>query len=117
MGRQIVCSKTDTEEILRVLVIAGVVYSVPALFEIRFSPQLHTWLYGYFPQEFGFSQEVRGGGFRPVVFMGHGLLVAFIFCTTAIAAAAFWTTGTRLTRMRLPPGGITTYLSCVLVLC
>ena len=117
LGRQILRNRTDTEEILRVLVIAGLIYSLPTLFEIRFSPQLHTWVYGYFPQEFGFAQEVRGGGFRAVVFMGHGLLVSFFFCTTALAAAAFWRTNTQVIRMRLPASGITAYLSIVLLLC
>ena len=42
----------DSEEILRVLIIAGLVYSVPMLFEIRLSPQLHNWIYGYYPSQF-----------------------------------------------------------------
>jgi hypothetical protein len=118
LGRQILGNRTDTEETLRVLVIAGLIYSVPALFEIRFSPQLHAWLYGYFPQEFGFSQELRDGGFRAVVFMGHGLLVSFFFATTAAAAAAFWRTNTQvLRRVRAPAGPLTVYLSVVLLLC
>ena len=116
LGRQILRSKTDTQETLRVLVIAGLIYSVLALFEVRFSPQLHTWIYGYFPHMF--AQQVRDGGFRPVVFMGHGLLVAFFFCTTAIAAVAFWRTNTQIMRgRRLPASGMTAYLSIVLVLC
>ena len=116
LGRQIFRSKTDTQETLRVLVIAGLIYSVLALFEVRFSPQLHTWIYGYFPHMF--AQQVRDGGFRPVVFMGHGLLVAFFFCTTAIAAVAFWRTNTQIMRgRRLPASEITAYLSIVLVLC
>jgi len=117
LGRQILRSSTDTEEILRVLVIAGLIYSLPALFEIRFSPQLHTWVYGYFPQQFGFGQQIRDSGFRPVVFIGHGLLVSFFFCTTAVAAAAFWRTNMQVNRRRLPASGITAYLSIVLVLC
>ena len=116
LGRQFLRGRADTEEILRVLVIAGLIYSLPALFEIRMSPQLHTWVYGYFPHSFG--QQMRGGGFRPVVFMGHGLLVSFFVFTTATAAAALWRTNTQVIRMvRLPPGGITAYLSTLLVLC
>ena len=50
--------------------------------------------------------------------MGHGLLVSFFFCTTAVAAAAFWRTNTQVMRtVRLPASGITAYLSVVLVLC
>jgi hypothetical protein len=113
MGRQLLRSSTDNEEILRVLVIAGLIYSIPMLFEIRMSPQLHTWVYGFFPHDF--SQQVREGGFRPVVFLGHGLIVAFFAMTTAVAAAAFWRTRTKI--LRLPATGIVMYLAGVLVLC
>ena len=50
-----------------------------------------------------------------MVFMGHGLVVAFFTMTTAVAAAALWRTQTRV--LRLPPAGVTVYLSAVLVLC
>ena len=75
----------DLAQIIRLLVIAGLVYSVPILFEIRFSPQLHSTIYGFFPHDF--KQQIRFGGFRAVVFMGHGLLVA-IFCFVCVTAAA-----------------------------
>jgi hypothetical protein len=102
LGRQFLRNRTDTEEILRVLIVGGLIYSLPILFEIRFSPQLHTWIYGFFPSSF--EDQFRQGGFRPVVF-------------TAIASAAFWRTNTRvLSWVNLPVGAITTYLSFVLVL-
>jgi len=113
LGRQFLRGAEDNAEILRVLVIAGLAYSLPMLFEIRMSPQLHEWVYGYFPS--GFSDEFRSGGFRPVVFLGHGLLVAFFAMTTTVAAAALWRTQTRI--LRWAPGGITAYLSIILVLC
>ena len=113
LGRQLLRNAEDTEEVMRVLVAAGLFYSLPVLFEIRMSPQLHTWIYGYFPHSFG--QQVRDGGFRPVVFLGHGLLVAFFVMTTVVAAAALWRTESRV--HRLPAGAITAYLSAVLVLC
>ena len=49
LGRQFLRSSEDNVEILRVMVIAGLAYSLPMLFEVRMSPQLHTWIYGYFP--------------------------------------------------------------------
>jgi hypothetical protein len=121
LGRQIFRTRSGIEDILRVLIIAGLIYSVPALLEVRFSPQLHTWIYGYFPSTGGgpaFSEAMRDGGFRPVVFMGHGLLVAFFFCTSTIAAAAFWRTNTEITnKVRLPASGTVAFLGIVLVLC
>jgi hypothetical protein len=117
LGRQFLGGRRDIEDILRVLIIAGLVYSVPAMFEIRFSPQLHAWIYGYFPHD-DFEQQIREGGFRPVVFLGHGLLVAFFISTSAVAAAAFWRTKTQVFRaIRLQAGVMTAYLSVLLVLC
>jgi hypothetical protein len=113
LARQVLRNAEDNVEILRVLVIAGLAYSLPMLFEVRMSPQLHTWIYGFFPHSF--AQQVRDGGFRPVVFLGHGLLVAFFLMTTAIAAAALWRTQSRI--LRLPAAGVTASLSAVLVLC
>src|SRR5262245_5076305 len=75
LARQYLRTAEDTAEVLRILAIAGLAYSLPMLFEVRMSPQLHTWIYGYFPHSFG--QQMREGGFRPVVFLGHGLTVAF----------------------------------------
>jgi O-antigen ligase/polysaccharide polymerase Wzy-like membrane protein len=54
--------------------IAAIIYAIFAFYEIRMSPQLHTQVYGYFPHEW--IQQYRQGGFRAVVFIGHGLLVA-----------------------------------------
>jgi hypothetical protein len=113
LGRQFLRSAPDNAEIMRVLVVAGLLYSLPMLFEIRMSPQLHTWIYGYFPHSFG--QQIRDGGFRPVVFLGHGLLVAFFGMTTAVAAAALWRIGARVWAM--PAGIVAGYLGGVLVLC
>lgn len=113
IGRQFLRNAEDNAEILRALVIAGLAYSLPILFEIRMSPQLHNWVYGYFPTSF--LQQIREGGFRPAVFLGHGLLVAFFVMTATIAAAAFWRTQTRVSP--LPPGGATGYLGLILVLC
>ena len=117
IGRQILRNGPDTEEILRVLVVSGLAYSLPMFFEIRISPQLHTWIYGYFPHAM-FDQQIRDGGFRPVVFMGHGLLTAFFTMTAVLASAAFWRTGVQAIRWaRVPSPSITVYLSALLVLC
>src|SRR5262245_48390624 len=83
------------------------------LFEVRMSPQLHAWIYGYFPHSFG--QQLRDGGFRPVVFIGHGLGVAFFSMTTVVASAALWRAGVRI--FNVPAGSVTVYLSVVLLLC
>ncbi len=113
LGRRFLRNAANTQDILQTLVIAGLVYSLPILLEIRMSPQLHTWIYGYFPS--WFSQQMRDGGFRPVVFLGHGLMVAFFMMTTVVAATALWRTRTQVAR--LPPVGVTAYLGITLALC
>jgi hypothetical protein len=113
LARQFLRSAEDTTEVLRIIVIAGAAYSLLILFEIRMSPQLHLWVYGYAVRSM--IVDIRDGGFRPEVFLGLGLSVAMFVMTTAVAAAALWRTRTSVGR--LPPGGVTAYLSVVLVLC
>jgi hypothetical protein len=113
IGRQFLRKATTHKEIMLVLVLAGLVYSLPLLFEIRFSPQLHFWVYGFAPSDF--LQSVRDGGFRPMVFMGHGLVAALFTMMSAVAAAALWRTRTSF--YKLPPAGVTAYLSFTLILC
>jgi hypothetical protein len=113
VGRRYFRESGDAVLILRTLVLAGLVYSPLMLFEIRMSPQLHTWIYGYFPS--AFDQQFRDQGFRPVVFMGHGLLVAFFAATALMAAAGLWRTGTRV--IGFPNVGVAAYFAVLLALC
>ena len=113
LGRHFLRGPEDNAEVLRVMAISGLAYSLPMLLEVRMSSQLNYWVYGYYPTDF--IQEIRDGGFRPMVFVGHGLPVAFFAMTTLVAAATLWRTKTRI--FRLPSGGITVYLSVVLMLC
>ncbi|ARE42526.1 membrane protein (plasmid) [Rhodovulum sp. P5] len=83
---------------LNVLVIAGLVYSLPALFEVRMSPQLNMWIYGYFPHEW--IQHVRENGFRPVVFLKHGLWLSTFFSLSTLAAAGLARFGPETHRRR-----------------
>lgn len=75
-------------EILRAFAFGGLAYSLPAMIEVRLSPQLHTWVYGFFPHDF--IQHIRAGGFRPIVFLNHGLMVGIFFCLSILAALALW---------------------------
>jgi cell division protein FtsW (lipid II flippase) len=77
------------------------------------SPQLSNWIYGYFPSSF--PTEVRYGGFRPVVFMENGLVLAFFAATSLLAAVALWRARIRI-RPFAPPAVIA-YLGVLLVLC
>ncbi len=71
------------QALLRAFVIGGLCYSALMLIEIRLSPQLHTWVYGYF--QHSFIQHVRGG-YRPIVFMEHGIWVGFFIFMALLSA-------------------------------
>lgn len=113
VGYSLLSSAKSHEEFVKLIFICGLIYSIPMLYEVRMSPQLHTNFYGFFPHDWG--QQVRAGGFRPVVFLGHGLLVAFFGCATAIAAFALWRQQHEVTKGK----GMIIFAYCcvVLVLC
>jgi hypothetical protein len=68
--------------------IGGVMYVPFCWFEVRFSPQLHKWIYGF--RQHSFAQNVRDGGFRPMVFMQHGLMVAMWMAMTTLVGTWLW---------------------------
>jgi hypothetical protein len=88
IGAKYFNSYEDQFFIFKTLAISVVFYSFLALYEIRMSPQLHNIFYGFFPHDW--LQQIRGGGFRAVVFMGHGLLVSMfiVVCLGVWAALA-----------------------------
>jgi hypothetical protein len=115
LGRVLFRTAADIAHVFYALSVAGLAYSLLLIFEIRFSPQLHNWIYGYYPSDF--IQVMREGGtYRPMAFMGHGLVAAFFAMTTTVASAAFWRARVRIVRF-LPPAAVTAYLSVVLILC
>lgn len=114
IGYCVLGSKDGHRALVRVLFISGLAYSLLALIEVRLSPQINVWVYGYF--QHSFAQMMREGGFRPIVFLPHGLWVAFFFMATAIAALILWRAeGSAGSRGKYLLGA--GYLLVVLVLC
>jgi hypothetical protein len=88
LARRYLATPEDHVRLLRGLTIFGTLYSLPALVEIRLSPQVSRMIYGYLTQPFAIS--IRDGGFRPVVFLHGGLWLAIFLAMTTIAAFALW---------------------------
>lgn len=84
-ARRFLHSPEMHRELLKAIVITGLFYSLLALYELRMSPQLNNMVYGFFPHSW--LQHIRGGGFRPLVFLGHGLELGLFLLTTVLAAA------------------------------
>lgn len=86
LARQFLATEDGLRELLLALMVGALVYSIPSLIEIRLSPQMNIWVYGFF--QHSFEQTIRAGGFRPIVFLPHGLWLAIYVCTGLLAAAA-----------------------------
>lgn len=71
--------------------IGGLSYVPLCLFENRFSPQLHRIVYGDLAFA-DFGQSVRLGGFRPTVFLQHGLAVGAFMMVATLAGVWLWQT-------------------------
>lgn len=82
LAREILRDGAALRQLVVALVIAYLFYTVPMLWEVRMSPQLHTQIYGFFQHEF--LQMMRQGGFRPIVFLEHGLWIALLTAMTAM---------------------------------
>lgn len=91
IGRVYFNNLASLRELAVGLFIGGLVYVPLCLYEIRMSPQLHTWLYGF--HQHSFVQTIRYGGWRPTVFMQHGLMVGMWMCMTALTGYWLWCTG------------------------
>jgi hypothetical protein len=88
LGSRYLASPESHVVLLKILVFALLGYSLLMLYELRMSPQLNRMIYGYFPHSFG--QHMRGGGYRPLVFLNHGLWLAILVAMTILAAATLW---------------------------
>lgn len=65
------------------VLVGGIIYVPFCMFEMVMSPRLHRIVYGFHPHSFG--QSRRWGGWRPVVFMQHGLMVGMWMVTATLA--------------------------------
>lgn len=71
--------------------IGGLVYLPFCWFEMKMSPQLHRIVYGY--HQHGFMQTIRYGGYRPMVFLQHGLMAGMWMVTATLCGLALWKSG------------------------
>ncbi|MDB5322229.1 MAG: hypothetical protein JWN40_3860 [Phycisphaerales bacterium] len=63
--------------------IAGLLYVPFCLYEIRMSPVLSIDFYGF--SQHSLAQSIRMGGFRPMVFLQHGLAVGMVMAAASLA--------------------------------
>lgn len=86
LGRALFRSAEDARDLLRALTIGGILYLPFIIVELRFSPQWHNWIYGF--GQHSFLQTMRSGGYRPMVFMAHGLSLSLFMWAALVSAWA-----------------------------
>ena len=91
IGRMYFNTLEGLRELAIGILIGGLIYVPLCLYEIRMSPQLHYTIYGFHQHNFG--QHKRYGGFRPMVFMQHGLAVGLWMATGCVMGIGLRITG------------------------
>ena len=110
LGYKVLWDAKGAELWCKALVLGVLWYTIPMLIELRLSPQMNVWVYGFFQHDF--IQTVRYGGYRPIVFLQHPLWVAIMVMTAFLAAIAL-ARNNRTRRNIL----IALYLGAIMVLC
>ncbi|MBN2656313.1 MAG: hypothetical protein JXR86_04575 [Spirochaetales bacterium] len=100
IGRKYFTGEEGIKKISYGILYGSLLYVPLCLYEIRMSPQLSNKIYGFFPHSF--LQHIRYGGFRPIVFMQHGLMVSLWMAAGTIIALWLWKTG-EIKKMRNIP--------------
>lgn len=99
LARRYLATPQALRALMVALMVGGLAYTIPMLIEIRLSPQLNIWIYGYFQHDF--FQTIRFGGYRPVVFLPHGLWVALFAVMAATSALVLTRIGPAQVRHKL----------------
>ena len=116
IGRSMYRGSGDLRIFLQILVVATLFYSLLALWEIRMSPRCNSDLYGFMQTDF--QMTMRGGGYRPMVFMNGGLALAMFMLSGLLAAVVMRRANLRVelpfARMSATP--VSLYLTALIVL-
>mgnify|MGYP000165046706 CR=1 FL=1 len=116
LARKLMATAEGHRTLAVFLVGAGVAYAFLALYEVRMSPQLNARIYGFFPHSW--LQHIRNGGFRPIIFLEHGLFVGIFLASATIVAFGLALTEPTKNRAKFAAAGalllITIFFSKVL---
>ena len=89
VGRACLNDAEAMKDLAQAIFIGGLVYIPFCLFEIRFSPKIATWVYG-----FSNFEGTRFGGYRPKVLLLHGLELGMWMTNATLMGYSFWKFGT-----------------------
>jgi len=114
-GRIYFSSPQGQRQLALGMLAGGLIYVPLCLWEIRMSPQLHATLYGFHQHDW--TQTLRFGGYRPIVFMQHGLMVGLWMGAATIIGLALWMSGGLRKLWGMPLSILAPVLLATTVLC
>ncbi len=88
VGRSLLQEQHEIRELAIGFVVGGIAYTPLCIWESVMSPQLNNQIYGFTTSQF--IMNYRMGGWRPVVFMQHGLAVGAWMAGSSIVAWILW---------------------------
>ena len=86
LGRWLFRRREDLNDLIHFVVLAGLLQVPFILLELRLSPFVHEFVYGY-AAHMDWLQVLRWGGYRPMGFMAHGLALGLFMCVAVLGAA------------------------------
>jgi hypothetical protein len=95
IGRLYLTDLDALKEFSLVFLMGGLILVPLALLEVRLSPQMHRWVYGFYSNPF--MHNIRFGGFRPTLFMASGLALGMFM--VAATLSAWWLQSTRAVKL------------------
>jgi hypothetical protein len=95
LGRVVLRSTRELRSLFELCIVFALLYTPIFLFEFKMGPQTNNIIYGYMQHDP--SQAARSGGFRPLGFTAHGLVLARFMTITLLGGAT-------LMRLKLASG-------------
>lgn len=115
IGRIAFRTRSDMRVLCTLFVAGALIYAPFMMLELRVSPQIHYWVYGYYPHD-SFLQTYKWGGWRPQVFFAHGLVLATFMVVILLATYALKAGGHRTTWRNYETGKVLPFLFIMLLL-
>ncbi len=93
LGRIFIKNLADLQQLAIAIFLGGLLYAPLCLLENFKTPNLHFWIYGFSARGGdSYLQTFRLGGYRPTVFMEHGLAVGMWMMAATLIAIWLWQT-------------------------
>jgi len=116
LGRIYLADLSGLRQLAIGIFVGGLSYVPLCLIESILSPQMHQWVYGYHASP-DFSQAYRLGGYRPTVFMEHGLAVGAWMMAATLVGIWLWRTEVIKQIWNVPISWLVSTLLLTFVLC